>query len=115
MSETRITDAEKMIIKKVENVTPHTVERMEQLVESDPVHADPASMQTVDDLLAQLSSESFEIVEKYFGLSGDSPRSASEIAAGMDLEADRVIHVIDQTLRQLRDLEIADERGRRVA
>lgn len=51
-------------------------------------------MQTVDALLAQLSSEALEVMEKYFGLSGGEPLAAHEIGRSMGLGKDRVIELI---------------------
>ena len=51
-------------------------------------------MQTVVTLLAQLSSDALEVMEKYFGLSGGEPLIAHEIGRSMGLGEDRVIEVI---------------------
>ena len=103
------------VIDRVKNVAQHAIGCIDHLVESDTASTDAASVQTVDDLLAQLSSEAFEVMGKYFGLTGNDPLSAREIGLSMGLSEERVLEVINQALRQLREFDSAEELGRKVA
>ena len=115
MSNARTTEIEDLVMEYVRNTAQHVVERTDRLVEGDAVGIDPASIQAVDSLLAQLGSEAFEVMEKYFGLSGDEPLSAREIGHSMDLSEDHIMEVISQALQRLRDLDSANDLGRKVA
>ncbi len=72
-------------------------------------------MGTVGDLLGYLSDVELEIVDKYFGLSGAEPLSADAIGDLTGLGARRTMEIIDGALRQLRQVETAGERERKVA
>ena len=54
-------------------------------------------------------------MRKYFGSMGDDPLSAREIGLSMGLSEERVLEVINQALRQLREFDSAEELGRKVA
>ena len=60
------------------------------------------SMETIDALLQSLSEEEFEVVDKYFGLSGEGPYTAEEIGDVLGLDETEVTAIIAQTMRQLR-------------
>ena len=74
-----------------------------------------APMETVGDLLGQLSDVELEIVDQYFGLSGGEPLSADAIGDLTGLSAHRVMDIIDGALRQLRQIETTGQRARKVA
>ena len=61
------------------------------------------SMETIDALLQSLSEEEFEVVDKYFGLSGEGPYTAEEIGDALGLDETEVGTVIIQAMRQLRE------------
>ena len=61
------------------------------------------SMETIDALLQSLSEEEFEVVDKYFGLSGEGPYTAEEIGDALGLDETEVGTVITQAMRQLRE------------
>jgi|GEM_PF-783361 DNA-directed RNA polymerase sigma subunit (sigma70/sigma32) len=115
MSNTHTAETANQVIDQVKNVAQHAIGCTDHLVGSDTVCTDAASVQTVDDLLAQLSSEAFEVMGKYFGLTGDDPLSAREISLSVGLSEERVLEVINQALRQLREFDSADELERKVA
>lgn len=71
---------------------------------------DAQSLQVVDALLSSLDEEKFEVVEKYFGLSGDMPLGIDKIGDLMGLNSDQVSAIIDSALRQLRSGEQVNER-----
>lgn len=60
------------------------------------------SMETIDALLQSLSEEEFEVVDKYFGLSGEGPYTAEEIGDVLGLDETEVTAIIAQAMRQLR-------------
>ena len=60
------------------------------------------SMETIDALLQSLSEEEFEVVDKYFGLSGEGPYTAEEIGDVLGLDKTEVTAIIAQAMRQLR-------------
>ena len=62
------------------------------------------SMETIDALLQSLSEEEFEVVDKYFGLSGEGPYTAEEIGDALGLDETEVGTVITQAMRQLREV-----------
>ena len=61
------------------------------------------SMETIDALLQSLSEKEFEVVDKYFGLSGEGPYTAEEIGDALGLDETEVGTVIIQAMRQLRE------------
>ena len=61
------------------------------------------TMDTIDAMLHSLSEEEFEVVEKYFGLSGEGPCTAEEIGAVMGLDESEVGNTIARAMRSLRD------------
>jgi DNA-directed RNA polymerase sigma subunit (sigma70/sigma32) len=61
------------------------------------------TMETIDAMLQSLSEEEFEVVDKYFGLSGEGPYSAEEIGAVMGLDESEVGNIIARAMRSLRD------------
>lgn len=115
MSDTHTAETANQVIDQVKNVAQHAIGCIDHLVESDAASTDDASVQTVEDLLAQLSSEAFKVVGKYFGLSGDEPLSARETGLSLGLSEERVLEVINQALRQLREFDSAEELERKVA
>ena len=60
------------------------------------------SMETIDALLQSLSEEEFEVVDKYFGLSGEGPYTAEEIGDVLGLDETEVTAIIAQAMCQLR-------------
>ena len=62
------------------------------------------SMETIDALLQSLSEEEFEVVDKYFGLSGEGPYTAEEIGDALGLDETEVGTIITQAMRQLREV-----------
>ena len=63
---------------------------------------DNGSLKTIDVLLANLSEEEINVVDKYFGLSGGVPYTAEEIGDSLDLTEIEVGEIIGQALRRLR-------------
>ena len=61
------------------------------------------TMETIDAMLQSLSEEEFEVVDKYFGLSGEGPCTAEEIGAVMGLDESEVGNTIARAMRSLRD------------
>ena len=61
------------------------------------------SMETIDAMLQNLSEEQFEVVDKFFGLSGDGPYAAVEIGDALDLDETEIAAIIAQAMRQMRD------------
>ena len=61
------------------------------------------SMETIDALLQSLSEEEFEVVDKYFGLSGGGSYTAEEIGDGLGLDENEVGTIISGAMRSLRD------------
>ena len=60
------------------------------------------SMETIDALLQSLSEEEFEVVDKYFGLSGEGPYTAEEIGDVLGLDETEVTAIIAHAMCQLR-------------
>ena len=60
------------------------------------------SLKTIDVLLANLSEEEIDVVDKYFGLSGGVPYTAEEIGDSLGLTEIEVGEIIGQALRRLR-------------
>ena len=63
---------------------------------------DTGSLKTIDVLLANLSEEGIDVVDKYFGLSGGVPYTAEEIGDCLGLTEIEVGGIIGQALRRLR-------------
>lgn len=63
---------------------------------------DTGSLKTIDVLLANLSEEEIDVVDKYFGLSGGVPYTAEEIGDSLGLTEIEVGEIIGQALRRLR-------------
>ena len=61
------------------------------------------TMETIDAALQDLSTEEFQIVDKYFGLSGGASYTAEEIGAVMGLDESEVGNTIARAMRSLRD------------
>jgi len=70
---------------------------------------------TVAALLEHLGDIECKVIDQYFGLSGSEPLSAETIAGLTGLDAARIMDIVDGALRQLRRVETADERARKVA
>ena len=62
------------------------------------------SMESIDALLQGLNEEEFEVVDKYFGLSGEAPYTAAEIGDAMDIDETEVTAIISQAMRQMRGI-----------
>ena len=65
---------------------------------------DNQTMETINAMLQSLSTEVFEIVDKYFGLSGERSYTAEEIGDAMGIDESEVGTIIAQTMRSLRDI-----------
>ena len=61
------------------------------------------TMETIEAMLQRLSEEEFEVVDKYFGLSGEAPYTAEEIGAVVGLDESEVGNIIARAMRSLRD------------
>lgn len=98
--------SEEVILEQIEG---EGIALIDQLLD-DVDEIDTQSLETVDALLSSLGAEEFEVVDKYFGLSGDMPVSIDEIGDLMGLTADQISNIIDSALRQLRSGEQVNER-----
>ena len=65
---------------------------------------DNQTMETINAILQSLNTEVFEIVDKYFGLSGERSYTAEEIGDAMGIDESEVGTIIAQTMRSLRDI-----------
>ena len=61
------------------------------------------TMETIDAALQNLSTEEFEVVDKYFGLTGGGSYTAEEIGDGLGLDENEVGTIISGAMRSLRD------------
>ena len=74
------------------------------LLSSDLSVTDNQTMETINAMLQSLNTEVFEIVDKYFGLSGERSYTAEEIGDAMGIDESEVGTIIAQTMRSLRDI-----------
>jgi DNA-directed RNA polymerase sigma subunit (sigma70/sigma32) len=102
-----ISSEEEMLLELVES---DGVGLIDELLDNVQPNVNTQSLETVDALLSNLGEEEFEVVNKYFGLSGDTPLSADEIGDLMGLDSDQITNIIGSALRQLRSSEQASER-----
>ena len=61
------------------------------------------TMESIDAALQNLSTKEFEVVDKYFGLSGGGSYTAEEIGDGLGLDENEVGTIISEAMRSLRD------------
>ena len=71
-------------------------------LENDLSPVNTGSLKTIDVLLANLSEEEIDVVDKYFGLSGGVPYTTEEIGDRLGLTEIEVDEIIGQALRRLR-------------
>ena len=71
-------------------------------LENDLSPVDTGSLKTIDVLLANLSEEEVDVVDKYFGLSGGVPYTAEQIGDSLGLTEIEDDQIIGQALRRLR-------------
>ena len=65
---------------------------------------DNQTMEIINVILQSLSAEVFEIIDKYFGLSGEGSYTAEEIGNVMGIDESEVGTIIAQAMRSLRDI-----------
>jgi len=65
---------------------------------------DNQTMETINAILQSLSAEVFEIIDKYFGLSGEGSYTTEEIGNVMGIDESEVGTIIAQAMRSLRDI-----------
>lgn len=69
----------------------------------------PDAMAHIDALLAVLPPQTFSLVQRYFGLDGEAPQTAAQLAAATGLAPEEVE---DQVVEALASLRSADPASR---